>query len=261
MVYGVCMSVRSVGGREFRVSETYDPLDKSARQTCKVCGNVGRRVMQVTMATHLAAEHWNLINEGYFFCFTPTCPIIYYNNTKDIYFSKFDVKTRFGPKESEPPRPICYCLQVTEEQIENEILLKGCCYSLEDIEAYTRAGTGKWCLTTNPSGKCCREYLPVTIGKYLEKARGGPAEKALNKVALLVEEPYQSVELYVDGMTCESCVVAVRTTIEQLGGKNVVVSLAEGKAKAVIPIALKPEQLAQQLSEMGYDTHVRSVKR
>jgi len=126
-----------------------------------------------------------------------------------LYFSKFDVKTRFGPKESDPPRPICYCLQVTEEQIENEILFKGCCYSLEDIEAYTRAGTGKWCLTTNPSGKCCREYLPSIIEKYLEKSRGGPAEKALNKVALLVEEPYQSVELGVDGMTCESCVTAV----------------------------------------------------
>jgi copper chaperone CopZ len=103
--------------------------------------------------------------------------------------------------------------------------------------------------------------LPSIIEKYLEKSRGGPAERALNKVALLVEEPYQSVELGVDGMTCESCVTAVKSTIEQLGGKNVVVSLTEGKAKAAIPIALKPEQLAQQLSEMGYDTRVLNVRR
>jgi copper chaperone CopZ len=255
------MSVKSVGGMEFSVSELYAQADKSSRQACKVCGKVGKRVLPVTMATHIAAEHCSLINEGYFFCFTPSCPIIYYNNVNDVYFSKFDVKIRFGPKESNPPRPICYCLQVTEEQIENEILSKGCCYSLEDIEAYTRAGTGKWCLTTNPSGKCCREYLPSIIEKYLEKSRGGPAEKALNKVALLVEEPYQSVELGVDGMTCESCVTAVKSTIEQLGGKDVVVSLTEGKAKATIPIALKPEQLAQQLSEMGYDTRVLNVRR
>jgi hypothetical protein len=36
---------------------------------------------------------------------------------------------------------------------------------------------------------------------------------------------------------------------------------SERKAKVTIPIALKPEQLAQQLSEMGYDTRVLNVRR
>jgi copper chaperone CopZ len=62
-------------------------------------------------------------------------------------------------------------------------------------------------------------------------------------------------------MTCESCATAVKSVIEQLGGKDVVVSLTERKAKVTIPIALKPEQLAQQLSEMGYDTRVLNVRR
>jgi len=106
-----------------------------------------------------------------------------------------------------------------------------------------------------------QRVLAVNHREISREDKGGPAGKALNEVALLVEEPYQSVELDMDGMTWESCVTAVKSTIEQLGGKGVVVSLTEGKAKATIPIALKPEQLAQQLSEMGYVTCVLSVRR
>jgi copper chaperone CopZ len=256
------MSVRSVGGAEFPVSEAFLSSEEGLRdKLCKVCGKAGRRVLPVTMATHLDAERWALINEAYFFCFTPTCPIIYYNNRDDRYFSKHDVKTKFGPKEGSPPRPICYCLQVTEERIEEEILGKGCCYSLEDIEAYTRAGTGKWCLTTNPSGKCCREYLPQVVEKYLALAKGRPVERQLRKVSALLEEPYQLVELSVSGMTCESCAVAVKSSIEQLGGRDVRVSLAGARAEASIPISLKPEEVAERVSEMGYDAKVVRVTR
>lgn len=73
----------------------------------------------------------------------------------------------FGPKEKEGLRPICYYLGVLEEHIRYEVLKKGCCDSLEDIVEFTKAGTGKWWLTTNPSGKCCRDYLPGVVGRYL----------------------------------------------------------------------------------------------
>ena len=47
---------------------------------------------------------------------------------------------------------ICYCKNVTEEEIIDHIAVKRCCSTLEDIQNHTGANTGNQCATKNPSG-------------------------------------------------------------------------------------------------------------
>ena len=47
---------------------------------------------------------------------------------------------------------VCYCLNVTEEEIIDHVAIKQCCSSIEDIQNHTGANTGDRCYELNPSG-------------------------------------------------------------------------------------------------------------
>lgn len=51
---------------------------------CRVCGQKGRKVRRLTME-HLLKEPAlaRLTDHSYYFCATPTCPIIYFSNEAD----------------------------------------------------------------------------------------------------------------------------------------------------------------------------------
>lgn len=259
--------VVSVSGEELDVATKYIEAVKAdpalEEKLCRVCGGEGVRVLPVTMATHLDAKYWSLLGDSFRFCFTPDCPIIYFNNKKGVYFTKREVKTRFGLKEKDAPRPICYCLQVTEEQIAEEILEKRCCYSLQDIVHYTKAGTGKWCLTTNPSGKCCREYLTRVVDKYLERVGRKPIRRDLEAVkeTLEAEGPLRELVLEVRGMTCESCAVSVKAMLEKIGGRDVDVSLQKSQAVVKVPLSLPTEEVVAAIEDLGYSASLKEAKR
>ncbi|MFQ5762720.1 MAG: cation transporter [Candidatus Bathyarchaeia archaeon] len=260
--------IRTVGGEEFPLSPLFlqaaekDP--EAEQKYCKVCGQPGHRVLKVTVATHVAAEYWHLLTEGFRFSPTPDCPIMYYNNQADVYFSKSDVKTRFGPKENNPPKPLCYCLNVLEEQIENEILEKQCCDSLEDIEAYTKAGTGKWCLTTNPSGRCCREYLQPIIHRYLTLRKAKPTVPKVEALKQRLQEatqPSRRIQLRIGGMSCSGCEATVKAVLEKAGALDVKVSFPEGAATLATPPTIQPDELVKAVEDSGYSASILQVKR
>ncbi len=258
---------QSVTGLQLRIGAEYarktveDP--KSAEKLCRVCGTEANRVLSVTVATHVDAQFWPLLADGFRFCATENCPVFYFDNRRSIYFAKSDVKTRYGPKEKADPRPICYCLNILAEQIRIEIEEKKCCYSLQDIVAYTKAGTGKWCLTTNPSGKCCREYLPKIVDAYLQKAGIEPLADQLRTLRedLKGEGPMQKIVLAVRGMSCESCAGSVKATLENLGAKEVKVSFKDGRAQLIAPTKTRLDEISKAVDEMGYSASVLETER
>ncbi len=261
------VTLRTITDQTLNVSPKYlravESTPADAEKLCKSCGEPGLRVLSVTVATHVDARFWPVLGEIFRFSATPECPVIYFNNQKEIYFLRDEVKTRFGLKEKDPPRPICYCLQVTEERIAEEILEKNCCYSLQDIVSYTKGGTGKWCLTTNPSGKCCRDYLPQVVEKYLAKAERKPLRQELEGIKdhLEAKEPAQEITLSVKGMTCESCAVSVRSMLEQIGAKNVTVSLGKGEARLQAPTSVSPDEISKAVEDLGYRVSVAKKTR
>lgn len=56
-------------------------------------------------------------------------------------------------KVADPDKMICYCNQVTQNEIESAIRLGA--KTLSDIQKSTGASTGNQCKELNPSGKCC----------------------------------------------------------------------------------------------------------
>ncbi len=48
---------------------------------------------------------------------------------------------------------ICYCRNVSEEEIINHVAYMKCCSTIEDIQRHTGANTGNQCRVKNPSGR------------------------------------------------------------------------------------------------------------
>jgi len=89
----------------------------------------------------------------YFFCETPTCPVVYYS-ADGVRVLKQQLRVRVGNKETDDPTPVCYCLGVTERMIHKEIEQTGRSTASARIRAEVRAGNCR-CEVENPSGRCC----------------------------------------------------------------------------------------------------------
>lgn len=171
--------VQSVNGRFFDVAPGWVAAGMPP-DFCPVSATAGHRIKQVTLGNHLRPEHWRWAwEDGFHFCPAPPCPVVYFHNGLGVYFSQEEVRTRVGIKSGTSPVPVCYCMNVTEAQIIDEIQVKRCCDSLEDIKQFTRARTGKLCHVTNPAGKCCGKHVTAVV----ERALAGLSDSALARHA------------------------------------------------------------------------------
>lgn len=119
---------------------------------CPVCQKPGQKVNIKTVHSLLKKERAKHLPEAeYFICLTPDCAVSYYTEP-GIFFSKTDLKVPIWFKE-ESPVPICYCKDVTDQDILDHVINRQCCKNIEDIQVHTGANTGKECLTKNPTGK------------------------------------------------------------------------------------------------------------
>lgn len=166
--------VISMSGRkiEYRSDvESYESGDK----ICQASGDKGIRLLKKTLANHLIPRYWPMINDNkLFFCENVECGVYYFNSGKDLYFGKEDIQSVVMHKMQvgEENRPACYCKNVLESQILEELLEKQCCDSLIDIQNFTGANTGKNCAITNPTGRCCGKQLKEII-EYAMGSRTG----------------------------------------------------------------------------------------
>jgi bacterioferritin-associated ferredoxin len=126
---------------------------------CPRCKKPGFDVEKITVATHAKESCWPLGDEPYSYCDNPACEVIYFTASGGRLLKKSEVKTRVTFKEKSSPRPLCYCKQVTEEDVIASIE-KGA-RSFEEVKLATGIGGGGQCKITNPAGKCCsRNYQP-----------------------------------------------------------------------------------------------------
>ena len=68
-------------------------------------------------------------------------------------------------KVSHPEKMICYCKQVTQNEIENAI--QSGVKTLSEIQQMTGACTGNQCKALNPTGKCCSADINQLLIKNL----------------------------------------------------------------------------------------------
>jgi len=165
------LSILSVGNEmlEFR------PLVEKREETgfCPISFSKGKRILHKTLANHAKSQYWGLIREnGYFFCDERDCPIAYFNNSEKHYFGLNDVVKNIMHKMAinTENRPMCYCKNVLESVVIDELLNKQCCDSIIDIQKFTEANTGKDCTITNPTGRCCGKQIKEVL-EWAQKQR------------------------------------------------------------------------------------------
>jgi bacterioferritin-associated ferredoxin len=136
--------------------------------SCPDCKKESIEVERITVANHAKETCWPLGSEKFFICENPGCEVIYFSESGGRIFKKEDVKTRVTFKEKEAPRPLCYCKQVTEEDIIAAIE-KGA-RNFEEVKLATGIGGGGQCKITNPAGRCCsRNYKPFIERELAKK--------------------------------------------------------------------------------------------
>lgn len=119
------------------------------------CGAEGKPVSHKTLLNMLVDKRKGDVNNGnYYFCATLGCPAIYYDSHGSTTFFKGDIKIRVGLKETDPPIPVCYCFNITKEDIRDEIRKTGRSTASQRIRSEIKA-TGCSCEINNPSGRCC----------------------------------------------------------------------------------------------------------
>ena len=93
--------------------------------SCPVCHAKGRPVQAVTLESLLRDEAQGRASspDGFRYCPNQSCEMAYYQEENGVRFTKDDVRVRIGMKETEAPRPVCYCFEHTIEEIEAQVSL------------------------------------------------------------------------------------------------------------------------------------------
>jgi bacterioferritin-associated ferredoxin len=147
---------------------------------CPHCKRTCEGVEKITVAAHAKESCWPLGEEPYLHCNHLNCDVIYFTASGSRLLLKGDVKTRVTFKEKGSPRPLCYCKQVTEEDVIAAI--ENGARSFEDVKKATGIGGGGHCKLTNPAGKCCsRNYKPFIERELSKKGVGGDLPSIIRK--------------------------------------------------------------------------------
>ncbi len=150
-----------------------EPADRPL-PACPVSGTRGKAVSQDTLRSLIKPEEQARITEGrYRYCDAPGCDVVYFAEDGSHVFTKADLKVRVGIKETEPPRPICYCFGHTVEEILEEVRRTGASTVPDDIRSRLQS-EGCDCIHTNPQGACCLGVV-LSVVEEASKALGKPA--------------------------------------------------------------------------------------
>ncbi|MCH7557795.1 MAG: cation transporter [Planctomycetes bacterium] len=144
---------------------------------CPSCGNKGKAVKRITIESLLTDEAKALVSsrDGFRFCPTPTCEVSYFHPQTGERFLCRDVRVRIGQKQTQAPRPICYCFNHTIEEIEAEVAKTGTSKIPDAITEKCHQGLDR-CEQTNPQGSCCIADVRRVLREAQAKFGKVPAE-------------------------------------------------------------------------------------
>ena len=131
---------------------------------CPRCRVLAKGVLGKTVENLLTQEVKSTFScfEGFHFCKTPTCEVVYFRDERIVTQKEMSVVV--GHKEGAKPATVCYCFDWTKEKIKAEIDATGDSTALDDIkEKMKRIGCS--CEVLNPSGRCCLEDVRKMINE------------------------------------------------------------------------------------------------
>lgn len=126
----------------------------TAKAACPGCALEAKSVLAQTLKQMLTSKAQLRVDDlsGFYYCKTPSCPIIYFNENVELF--QKDLTVIVGLKQGSLPDTLCYCFEWTKTAIEMEWEEKGESRAVEDITE-KMASIGCSCESLNPSGRCC----------------------------------------------------------------------------------------------------------
>ncbi|MFQ5877373.1 MAG: hypothetical protein ACE5JH_06760 [Acidobacteriota bacterium] len=134
---------------------------------CPDCGRTGKAVGEITLKSLLRGPALaRRSGAGHRFCATPTCPVVYFR--RRVRFTLRDLVPAVFQKETDPRRTVCYCFEVSEASIRDEVARTGTSTASRRIRELVESDRCA-CELRNPQGSCC-------LGNVLslERAALGP---------------------------------------------------------------------------------------
>jgi len=137
--------------------------DVQNKLECKSCNKIGKIVSKDTLKYFLSPNVFLEKDTNLYFCKTPDCDAIYFND--DIKIIQDDVKVFVGLKNVSPSANVCYCFKWSREKIKLQIQTSGETLALGTIQSNIKK-FGCSCEILNPSGECCLSDISNIIKEY-----------------------------------------------------------------------------------------------
>lgn len=131
---------------------------------CPRCQGAGHRVKPKTLDELLVPAARKQIKdiEGWSFCDSPTCEVVYFHKGHEEHQNELDqdaLTVPVGVKRNSAPRPLCYCFDHSVESLQIEPHPE---HALDQIKALMKSD-GCRCVSTNPQGRCCLSTVEAAI--------------------------------------------------------------------------------------------------
>ena len=128
--------------------------------SCPSCKQVGDKVSTETVKS-LVNKGVDILDTNYHICKDAICDVIYFSNHQVIVDSEVKVKVWY--KEKSSPKVLCYCSNITTEDVDKAFLLNND-LTLNDVTKVFKNDGESDCIHNNPTGKCCHKV----ISQYIE---------------------------------------------------------------------------------------------
>lgn len=133
-----------------------------------MCHGEIQEVKSITVKHFVNDNFVEEIEDGnYHICLNENCDVVYFNHDQGQGFNKDDIKIPIWFKKDADPKYICYCNNVTEQEIIDAIVDENA-KNMKDIIRITGAMKNGECEIKNPLSKCCGANIQKIIKETLE---------------------------------------------------------------------------------------------
>jgi hypothetical protein len=174
-----CCSQPSAGSAAWELPSAAIQKKEHAQAPCPECGQGGKVVQGQTVKALLSVTLRSIEDRDYYFCRTPSCPVVYYSQDGSSTFTTAQVRERVYQKEPAAGDVlVCYCFRHPLAEIRAASHAKRLAM-LDDINAGIHAGQCA-CDLRNPQGSCCLGNVKGLLKQWEleEKDLAGPGGRA-----------------------------------------------------------------------------------
>jgi len=136
-------------------------VEQSVPSRCDECGTTGRSVGRITLKALLRPRALEGLTAGaHYFCGSRSCPVVYFGD--GAVFRQEDVLVPVFQKGAEGLRTVCYCLDISEDQVRGEVEAAGISASADRIKRLVQSDRCA-CELRNPQGTCCLGNVAAVV--------------------------------------------------------------------------------------------------